>query len=298
MQMNATQKRRWDRLRRVLTGPILVAPGTLMLAGLILYPFCQLVLISSGDLTPDFSVQGPFGLHNYARILQLGLLGRVALNTAVWTVGTVALQTILGLLSALVLNQRFPGRSVFRTLIFVPFAVPVVVSAMTWEWMLRGEVGIINVTLSQFGLEGRPWLTLTNTAMPALIVTNSWFMYPFVMFALLAAMQAVPAELYEAAEVDGANAWQRFLNITLPGIRPSMGLVMLLMTIWSLNAFSVIYIMTEGGPGIATEILGLTVFRQAFRYVNFESASALAVIMLIVQMIFAATYARFLLKEQ
>jgi len=196
------------------------------------------------------------------------------------------------------LNREVRGRSVYRVLLIVPWAVPAFVSAFAWKFMFNEDFGFINQMLRGVGLSGVSWFSDRWTALFTAIVTNIWLGVPFMMVALLGGLQAIPKEQYEAAEMDGASPWQRFGNVTLPGLRPVTMTVVLLSTIWTFNMFPVIYLVTGGQPAGETEILVTGAFRAAFEGIRDYSLSATyGVLILSVLIVFAAFYRRALAKQ-
>jgi ABC-type sugar transport system permease subunit len=174
----------------------------------------------------------------------------------VFTFGSVFGKLLIGIGMALILNQRLKGRNFFRGWMLLPWVAPTFVTALTWRWMFDGTSGVINFILVGLGLLNLPiaWLGSGSTALLAVIITNIWHGFPFFGVSLLAAMQAVPESLYEAAEVDGASPWQRFRHITIPGIQTVLIITTMLSTIWTFNDFQIVYIMTGGGPAFATHL--------------------------------------------
>jgi len=289
------------RVRTDYAGMLYILPALLVVAVLVVYPTIDIVRLSfvrtSGpmsNLTARF-----VGFGNYVDVVTGRFFATVLRNTVVWTIGSVALQYLLGLLAALILNQPFRGRTVVRTVMMLPWAVPGIVAALTWRWMYDADFGLVNAVLRQSGLAGlqTTWLSQQSTALPAIIVANVWMIYPFAALMLLAGLQSIPPELGDAASIDGAGTWQRFWHVTHPLLRPISIVVVLLMTIWALNGFVLIYAMTGGGPGFQTEILGLTIYRLGFKEFRFDMAAACAVILLIFMVAFAAAYIRFVERE-
>ena len=211
-------------------------------------------------------------------------------NTIAWTFGSVCLRMLMGLATALVMNSDVPGIKILRVVILIPWTVPSIVAANTWRWMFQGDFGVINGMLKAWGFNSVSFLGSMSTAMPSILVTATWAGYPFVMMMLLAAMQGLPKENFEAAYVDGANAIQRFLYITLPGIKPVLLIILALEAISAVNAFDLIFNMTGGGPGNATEIFGLFVYRLGFTNLDFAGASAVSVVLILLALLLFFLY--------
>ncbi|GAA1517842.1 sugar ABC transporter permease [Sphaerisporangium rubeum] len=233
------------------------------------------------------------GLANYTAIVTSAeFLSRLGW-TVVWTVACVALHYGLGLGLAMLLNRPVRLRSLYRMLLVLPWAVPVFVSAFIWRYLLNGEFGVVNAMLRAVGFAGVTWLDDPFWAKVSVIGVNVWLGVPFMMLALLGGLQAIPRELYEAAEVDGASPWQRFRHITLPGLRPVSSTVVLLGTIWTFNQFPVIFLVTKGGPGGSSEILVTYAYRQAFEGIrNYSGSAAWGVLILALLVVMAVVYRR------
>ncbi|RYY58176.1 MAG: sugar ABC transporter permease [Chitinophagaceae bacterium] len=190
------------------------------------------------------------------------------------------------------LNQNFWGRSVVRSLTLLPWVVPGIVAATTWAWMFHTEFGIINYMMTSTGAVPKAlnWLGDPDLVMPLLIAINVWKLFPFVAIMVLAGLQSIPSDLYEAARVDGANFWHEVWHISLPGVRPVLTAVTLLLVIWALNSITIIYAITKGGPANKTLITPIQIFRTAFESVNFNQAAALSVIFFFVVIAVVAVY--------
>jgi arabinogalactan oligomer / maltooligosaccharide transport system permease protein len=240
------------------------------------------------------------GFDNYVNVLT-GDVGRFWLqftNTVVWTVACVVFHFGLGLALAVMLNRQVRGRSLYRVLLIVPWAVPAFVSAFAWRFLFDQRFGLVNSALMQLGIDPVEWFSHRWTAMFTAIITNIWLGVPFMMVALLGGLQAISADLYEAAEIDGASAWQRFRNVTMPGLRPVSATVILLGTIWTFNMFPIIYFVTGGEPAGETEILVTGAFRAAFEGIrNYSLAATYGVLILSMLVVYAAVYRRVLSKQ-
>ncbi len=201
-------------------------------------------------------------------------------------------QVLLGVAAAILLNQNFVGRALVRSITLIPWVIPGIVAATTWAWMFHTEFGIINYMLTSTGAldESVGWLTRGNTVMPAMIAINVWKLFPFVAIMVLAGLQSIPQELYEAARIDGANYWDEVRHIMLPQIRPVITAVTLLLVIWALNAITIIYAITKGGPANRTLITPIQIFRLAFENVEFNQAAALSVMFFGVVMLIVLAY--------
>jgi multiple sugar transport system permease protein len=234
------------------------------------------------------------GIANYLAVAKDPTFWLVLRQSAVWVVGSLAFQFILGLALALLLNERFPARGLYRSLILSPWAISGVIIAIMWKWMYNPQVGVLNEILVRLGLVGHrlAFLADPSTSLPAVILTNIWRGTPFFAVMLLAALQAVPAALYEAAAMDGAGTWRRFLHVTLPSILPMVFAALLLRTIWIFNDVDLIFVMTDGGPVRASETLATFLYKKASRDLDFGMGSALAMVMFAILMTITAFYYR------
>jgi arabinogalactan oligomer/maltooligosaccharide transport system permease protein len=284
----------------------MVAPVVAVLAILVLYPLARGLYLSLTDANEanvgrDIGVNHIpstyrfVGLKNYVNVLSGNdgtFYGRLVW-TLEWTAIGVFFHYTIGLGLAVLLNRPMRFRAGYRMLLILPWAVPAFVSAFAWRLILNGNAGPLDAVLVKLGLPGVDWLGQPFTAKVSVIAVNVWLGVPFMMVALLGGMQAIPRELYEAAEVDGATAWQRFRNVTLPGLRPVSGTVVLLGVIWTFNQFPIIFLVTRGGPGGATNILVTQAFDEAFQGVqNYSAASTYGAIILSMLVVFATVYRR------
>jgi multiple sugar transport system permease protein len=270
------------KTRSNLVAYAFILPCVLILLAMMLSPTLQTLRFSFSRIKlPQFRTEFG-GLSNYSAFLSRPELGRVVLNTLVWTAGAVVLRFGLGMWGALVVNRPFRGSKIWQSLILLPWTVPSIVAANIWRWMLQGDFGLVSSSLQNLGLGAlsRPWLSDPSTAMPSVMVAYAWAGFPFVMLMLLAGMQGISEELYDAGKIDGANGYQLFRHITLPSLRPIIIVVVLLEIINGLNSFDFLFVMTGGGPGGVSEILGLMIYRLGFSNFDFGSASAAAVVLI------------------
>jgi multiple sugar transport system permease protein len=278
-----------------LLGPMLIAPVVLILGLVILYPLLVAVWMSFYDVATATLASRWVGLDNYAALLGPGGRFWKALGvTLVWTAGTLALQVTLGIALAILLNRQMWCRSLARSLVVFPYFVPTVVAVLVWRWMFNDFFGLINQLLIGSGLIERPvdWLGSMPNAMLSVIVVGAWKFCPFVVIAVLARLQTIPPSLYEAARLDGAGAWARFTDVTLPQIADVLGIVVLLRAIWDFKEFDLIFLLTGGGPVDETRTLPLIVYQEAFGLNAMGMASAYAVAMMAVMCVFFLAYRR------
>lgn len=221
------------------------------------------------------------GIENYRRLSQDYLFQRSFINTLYYMIGTVPPRVIIGLIIAIILNQPLKGKSTLRLMYYFPVIAPLVTVSMLWLWILDTHFGILNYMLSIFGIEAIPWLTSTKWAMPSIIIMSIWKTVGWNMVVFLAGLQGIPDSFYDAAEIDGAGRWATFRYITLPLLRPTTLLAVVMSLIASSQVFDQIYVMTGGGPGYSTMTLVQQVYNAAFQNYEMGYASAVSVILLL-----------------
>jgi arabinogalactan oligomer / maltooligosaccharide transport system permease protein len=292
----------------------LITPVLVVMALLVLWPLVRSVYFSftnanAGNLgNPTHPViakraasYSVVGLKNFTDILSgkqlLGLEGNfwaVTIRTIIWTAANVFFHYTIGLGLAMMLNRKLTGRGGYRILLMLPWAVPAYISAFAWK-LLYNQEGAFNWALNKIGVDGGiSWLNHPTWAFVAVIMVNIWLGVPFMMVALLGGLQSIPAEQYEAAEMDGANPWQRFVNVTLPGLRSVSSTVILLGTIWTFNMFPIIWLITQGGPFGKTEILITYAYKAFFQRNEYGVAAAYGLIILSMLLVFSTGYLRVL----
>ncbi len=275
-----------------------LAPVAVVMAVIVLYPLVLSILSSFTNLdggnaatvfrpaTSEF-----IGIENYVSILT-GEEFRDRLTwTVVWTAVNVFFHFTLGLGLALLLNQRFRGRTAYRLILLLPWAIPAFVSAVSWRYIFNGEYGVLNLFLANFGIDGPNWLSELPWAYVSPIIVNVWLGVPFMMVALLGGMQSIPQDLYEAARVDGASRRQQFWNVTLPQLKSVSVAVTMLGIIWTFNLFVVIFLTTGGGPAGKTDILVTESF-NLFQAQQYAQAATYSVIILSLLLVFVSIYQR------
>jgi multiple sugar transport system permease protein len=280
--------------RDALTGAMLIAPTMAFFLLLVAYPLFQAFWISLHEMS-TLTLTGPFvGLANYSRLLASEEFWGALYTSAVWTVSSVVLQTVLGIAIALALHGPLFGRTVARGLVLFPYLLTTAVAVLIWRWLLNDLYGIINYVILEYEIVDRPiaWLGRMPNAMVTVVLIGTWKLFPFVVIAVLARLQTIPLHLYEAARIDGANALERFWDITLPQLRGVLALVVVLRTIWDFKEFDLIYLMTGGGPRRGTETLPLLVYQQSFPELQAGRGAAVAVLMLLIMLVFFAVYFR------
>lgn len=271
--------------RRARFAYYLVLPSLIIITLLDLYPIIEGVIVSLQNQNMNRGNPEAFvGLAHYARALfEEPAFWSSLWKTVIWTAGSVAGAYVVALSLALLLNMDIWGQGFFRALFLVPWVIPDVATALLWKWLYGDEFGIINFLLTKIGVISKPvlWLSDPLMAMPAVILVQVWKLYPVMFVVLLAALQNVPKELSEAAIIDGANIWQRFRYVTLPFIKTTSLIVTLLASIWTFQAFDIVYLLTGGGPAGATKILPTLVYDKAFWGLELGYASAIALLMLV-----------------
>jgi multiple sugar transport system permease protein len=303
MQLTARRKeqasvvpRKAYRRPDVILAYLLVAPLVLWLAVTILYPLLSAIHLSVLDVKVIGSGGEFIGLENYAQVLGTNRFWSALGRSAVWVVANAVLQTVVAFAVALILKQRFRGQRIARIWIILSWIVPTVVVVIIWRWMLGTSGGIVNYLLVTLGLIPQPvgFFSTGPGAFAALVFINSWRWFPLTSVILLAGMQSISEEFYEAAAVDGASAWQRFWKITMPSLQPVLFVLGLVGTLWSVNVFDIIWLLTSGGPSSATTTLPVFIYDTAFKQYNLSRAAAASVLMGIVLLIFAVLFMRFL----
>ena len=282
-------------LRQKGTGYLLILPAGLLLLAMMVYPLETLIRMSLFSIEPLRHPQPIFvGIANYMKIFKDQDLFHSLIQTLIWTISSIIFQFGLGLIAALILNETFKGRGVARALLLIPWAMPSVAGALSWKWLYNAQYGLLNYILKGLHLIQQPvnWVGSPSTAMIVAILTNTWRGYPFMMVMLLAGMQNIPREIYDAGAVDGANFWQQLRYLTLPLLKPVIFVITLLSGIWTFNNFTYIYILTGGGPAGATEILVTYVYKNGFSFFHFGYAAALSILLFLIVLSLSLGYIR------
>jgi multiple sugar transport system permease protein len=273
---------------------IFIAPAVILIGVLIVYPVSNVFYYSLQHFNPNKPYLNGFaGLDNFIRILTNDTTFYQSLSVSLkWVVSQVSLQLALGLITALLLNQRFRGRGLVRGLVFAPWAISGVIVALMWSLMYNENLGVINDILLRLGIikVKIAWLADTQTALGALIVAELWRGIPFFAISLLAALQAIPEEIYESCRVDGAGRWSSFIYITLPYLKNTIVLTTLLRAVWEFKAVDVIMNLTGGGPINTTTTLSMYLVQQAITIRNFGYGSAIAVLIFLCLLLFTIFY--------
>jgi multiple sugar transport system permease protein len=276
------------------TGWLLVLPALALLALLSLYPVAYGIWISFFNKHSFFPEQQFIGLGNYAAVLGDEEFWRSLKLGLIYSLSTIVLQLVLGTAAALLLNEAFPGRGLVRAVSIFPYVVPTVVAVIIWKWLLNSQFGLVNYVLgAPISWFGRDWI------MMSLILISVWQFFPFVLLAVLARLQTIPPDLYEAAKVDGAGAWRRFIHITLPQLASVLFVVVLLRSIWMFTKFDTPWLIIQGGgaePYIRT--LPIYTYQRTFAYYEAGRGSAMAVLMFLLLVVAAALYFHLWRREE
>jgi multiple sugar transport system permease protein len=285
-------------------GPYLfVAPALIFVLLVMVYPIAYNFYLSLHDVSVGNFLTGDFpfvGLQNYGEIMSDPVFRHSLLISVLFTAGSLVFQFTIGFALALFFNRAFPGSGIMRAILVLGWLLPIVVSASIWRWMLDGSYGVINFLLRGLGLlQGQLfWLTEPDTALIGVIIANIWIGIPFNMILLLAGLQGISLSLYEAARVDGANAWQRFIHITVPQMRPVALTVLLLGFVYTFKVFDLIYVMTRGGPVDATTTLPLFAYDLTFEFFRFGDGATAAAVLLLISLGLSMVYLWLIRREE
>lgn len=272
---------------------LFILPSFLILLVMVFYPLLYGFYLSTTNLgLTTFNNPKFIGLGNYIAIFQEGKIFGVLLRTIVWTVVNVFFHIFLGLSLALILNNKMPGKMIFRVLLIIPWALPQYIAVLTWKGMFNNQFGAINLFLGELGISPLPWLSDATLAFVASIITNIWLGFPFMMMICLGGLQSIPKSLYEAADIDGASSWQKFRNITLPLLKPVLIPATILGSVWTFNMVNVIVILTGGYAKEETQILVTEVYRLAFSFYRYSYAAAYSVLIFFILFTFVAVFIR------
>jgi multiple sugar transport system permease protein len=275
------------------SGWLFAGPGLLILAGTTLFPLGYAFLTSLSNytfLTPTFRPWAGFA--HYATALQDPYFLGSLRTTAIYMLFTVGLSLVLGLVFALLLHQPVPGKEIYYVILSIPMLISPVGVALIWKMILHPELGIVNFMVTGVGLRRVDWLGDPDYALFVVGAIDVWQQVSLVTLVLLAGLRSLPREPFEAARVDGASAWQAFTMVTLPILRPVVGIVLILQSIVELRTYDLIYVLTRGGPGDSTDLLAYFIYRTAFRGLDLALASALAYIMLALTLVLVVVYFR------
>jgi multiple sugar transport system permease protein len=287
-------------VRENITGYSFLLPALLIVFFVMFYPVFFTVKLSFMDYTLQFNKKEFTGLANYAALFHdrqfLSSIGR----TCVFTAGSVLLELVFGLGTALLANARLRGNGLLRTVMLIPWAIPTVISAVLWKFMLNDQFGILNYIFSRLGFisEYKAWLAFPKSAVGSTILIDVWKTTPFVFILLLAGLQVIPKEEYEAASIDGASTFQKFLYVTMPEIAKVVFITLLFRTMDAFRVFDMVVNLTNGGPGNATEYVTLEAYKTIFRNLKIGYGSAMSVVIFIIIMLFSILYLLLLMRDK
>ena len=281
-------------------GLILILPLFIWVVATLLYPLVATIELSLQNVGYA-GTEGKFiGLKNYTTLLRDPEFRRAIWLTLEWTVWSVVLQIGLALGGAVILNQDFYGKEFVRTWIILPWVLPSIVLATLGKWILDPSLGVVNYLLTSFGIIDKaiPFLSTPKYAFWSVLLLNTWRWFPFFTVTLLAALQTIPKELYEAAKIDRANAFQTFIHVDLPGIAPVLKIQVLICILWAANIFDTIWLLTRGGPSGATTTLPIMIYYKAFQEFRMSQASTASIIMFVIMLAVSLVYFGTLLKSE
>ncbi len=276
-----------------------VAPALLFLAATLAWPLVSAFILSLQNVRGIGTSGQWVGFENYRFILTYAAFWESAGLSLVWVLANAVVQTVLALAAALILHQKFPGVRIARTWIILTWIVPTVVVVMIWRWLFSTSGGMINPLLMRLGILDRPvgFFATPESAFATLVLINSWRWFPFIALMMLAGLSRIPTELYEAARIDGANAFKRFTRITWPLLAPTLTVLLIIGTLLSFNVFDIIWLMTQGGPADGTRTLPILIYETAFRSYRMSEAATIAVLATILLMAFAVLATRSLARS-
>ncbi|NLF78897.1 MAG: sugar ABC transporter permease [Chloroflexi bacterium] len=296
---HAIRKKTWTQTHDIRVAYLVYLPCVLVVVVLGLYPAVRVLQLSLFRADVFFTYQNYVGLDNIRSVLQSEEMLAAIENDLVFTGFSVSIQFIVGLLVALLLNQDFPGRNIARGVLLFSYVVPIVVVALVWKFMLNDLFGIINFIIWELHLPVKTtWFARPDTAMPTVIMITVWKYFPFFVIVFLAQLQSIPQELYEAAKIDGANQLQEFWHVTWPLLRPVAIIGLLLRTIWTFNNFSVISLLTEGGPLSSTMTPPVLIHNVVFGQYMLGRGAAMAIVLFVLLIIASVVYGRLYSRAQ
>jgi multiple sugar transport system permease protein len=289
--------RKGGRRREGIAKVLFVVPAALAIVALFGYPVLKNLTMSFQEYTlrTFFTGQAPWvGLKNYLTVVSDDVFSQALANTALFTIGSIVGQFVLGMLLALFFHKNFPLNGVLRALFLLPWLIPLIVGSAAWRAILEQDSGILNLTLMQVGIIDNPipWLTSPDVALIAIILVNIWLGVPFNLTLLYSGLQDIPGELYEAGALDGATGWKAFWHITWPNLRAVVSVVLMLGVIYTLKVLDIILGLTQGGPANATQTIATQSYQSSFVEFKFGEGAALSNILILISLVFAIVYLR------
>lgn len=283
-------------MRRGAISPLpylMILPSILLALWIIGYPIWDVARTSLHVVNRFGQLRGFAGAANFEALLADPVFQGAFWRTVVWTAGVVGGTILLSVPIALILNDDFAGKGLARVIVMLPWAVSLTMTAIVWRWTLNGQYGMLNATLFELGLLTRPveWLASAEIAFPVEIAIGVLVSIPFTVTVLLGGLSSVPGDIYEAAAIDGASSWQRFVSLTLPLLRPFINIAIVLNIIYVFNSFPIIWVLTQGDPANSTDILVTYLYKLAFRYGKIDQAAAMSLVMFAALLLFTVAYA-------
>lgn len=283
-------------MRRSAGSPLpylMILPSILLALWIIGYPIWDVARTSLHVVNRFGQLRGFAGTANFEALLADPVFQGAFWRTIVWTAGVVGGTILLSVPIALILNDDFAGKGLARVIVMLPWAVSLTMTAIVWRWTLNGQYGMLNATLFELGLLTRPveWLASAEIAFPVEIAIGVLVSIPFTVTVLLGGLSSVPGDIYEAAAIDGASPWQRFVSLTLPLLRPFINIAIVLNIIYVFNSFPIIWVLTQGDPANSTDILVTYLYKLAFRYGKIDQAAAMSLVMFAALLLFTVAYA-------
>ena len=289
----------WDNLARKRLGYLLLIPAFAVILAVLVYPILYSFIMSLSHVNIAKRSLEFSGVKNYASLFSDTYFSGAIVRTVVFTVVSVFIEMFLGVGMALVLNERFRGRGFLRGVMILPWALPSVVNAVMWKWIYDGNYGALNALLTQTGIISayKVWLGSMTSAFMSMLFANVWKETPYVVLLTIAALSTIDKTLYESARVDGAGPFRSFFSITIPVIRPVLIILIITKSIWAIQTFDLVYILTSGGPAGSTELIAYYIYKTTFKFNNFGYAAAMSYFLSIVTLIMALVYIKLLSKD-
>jgi multiple sugar transport system permease protein len=288
-----TQRR--ARRRETLVQWMFLVPALIYIVLFFGYPVVKNITMSFQDYSTKtfFTGEAPFvGFENYVTVIKSSLFTTTLVNTALFTIGSIIGQFVIGLALAVFFRRKFPLNGVLRSLLLLPWLLPLIASSAVWKWILDQDSGVLNQMLGVLHIPSVPWLTSPNVALIAVILVNIWLGIPFNVTILYSGLQDIPPELYEAGSLDGATGWRAFRFITWPNLRPVVSVVLVLGVVYTLKVLDIILGLTGGGPANSTETLATNSYQRSFVQFAFGQGAAVSNILIIISLVFAFVYLR------
>lgn len=277
----------------------LLFPCMIIIAAVFVIPICYSLLMSFNSVNISNQEWSFVGLKNYTNLFSDQYFLQSMGVTAKFTVLSVCFEMIMGTLMAVLLNQKFRGRGFVRGIMIIPWALPTVVNALLWKWVFNANYGAFNALLTQMNIidEYQAWLAHPESAFYCLLFANIWKETPYVVLLVLAGLQSIPSELYESASVDGCNPIRAFFTITLPMIKHILLILVITKTIWTIQTYDVVAIMTAGGPASSTQLISYYVQKMSFKFFDFGSGAAMSYIIMLVTFFLSVLYIKSMSKD-